>query len=76
MRALLIQWLAHAAAVIFHDGTLHHELNLPIDEGGAALVGALNAKTGGCMKGCYVGAVGGDAERSAGGSVEVSANAI
>jgi hypothetical protein len=76
MRALLVQWLAHAAAVIFHEGTLHHELNLPIDEGGAALFGALNAKTEICMKSCHVGAVGGDAERSAGGSVEVTANAM
>jgi hypothetical protein len=32
MFALLIQRLAHTAAVVFHQGALHHEFNLAIDK--------------------------------------------
>ena len=34
---LLVQRLAHAAAVVLHDRALHHELDLTVDERGAAL---------------------------------------
>ena len=36
---LLVQRFAHAAAVVFREGALHHELNLPVDERRAALSG-------------------------------------
>jgi hypothetical protein len=40
--ALLIQRLSHAAAVVFHQRALHHELNLPVDERRTALMRAFN----------------------------------